>query len=295
MATMNPQPPVPPPSNEKSGGLNVPAWGSFLYQNFLLPAFSPSEWLNSNTPSGVNNGSTMDYFNSHEQQQQQQQSSHQQQQQQQSSQSYQPYPSQPSHPSLQPILPARSATNPFPYSQAGPSTYYQQPNYYASAIPTSLLQSSQQPSSSSVDVIDNLVTSPTSSRPTPHPSPKHFAPVSRGTKRRAGSLDSTESFDHEVEHEHEHEHDIAEGVERDGMIWGMKVEDYRALSARERKRVRNRISARTFRAKRKEHLSSLELDLEAKDSQIKAANDEASRLRKQVAELSARLAKYERV
>jgi hypothetical protein len=31
----------------------------------------------------------------------------------------------------------------------------------------------------------------------------------------------------------------------------MKVEDYRALSARERKRVRNRISARTFRAKRK--------------------------------------------
>jgi hypothetical protein len=44
---------------------------------------------------------------------------------------------------------------------------------------------------------------------------------------------------------------VPESVERDGMIWGMTVEDYRALSARERKRVRNRISARTFRAKRK--------------------------------------------
>lgn len=42
-----------------------------------------------------------------------------------------------------------------------------------------------------------------------------------------------------------------EGVERNGMMWGMKTEAYKALSARERKRVRNRISARTFRARRK--------------------------------------------
>jgi hypothetical protein len=66
----------------------------------------------------------------------------------------------------------------------------------------------------------------------------------RGTKRRADSIDSDELHS-------DHEHEVPEGVERDGMIWGMKVEDYRALSARERKRVRNRISARTFRAKRK--------------------------------------------
>jgi hypothetical protein len=67
-----------------------------------------------------------------------------------------------------------------------------------------------------------------------------------GQKRRVSSLDS------DVEHSHdEQEHKMPESVERDGMILGMKVEDYRALSARERKRVRNRISARTFRAKRK--------------------------------------------
>ena len=42
-----------------------------------------------------------------------------------------------------------------------------------------------------------------------------------------------------------------------------------------------------------EHLSSLELDLEAKDNQIKMANDEAKLLRKQVADLRARLSKYE--
>ena len=60
-----------------------------------------------------------------------------------------------------------------------------------------------------------------------------------------------------MDHVDEEQYEIHEGVERDGMIWGMKVEDYRALSARERKRVRNRISARTFRAKRKgEHTAS---------------------------------------
>lgn len=55
----------------------------------------------------------------------------------------------------------------------------------------------------------------------------------------------------EPEHESDHEQDENEGIERDGKIWGMPTEQYRALSARERKRVRNRISARTFRAKRK--------------------------------------------
>lgn len=74
--------------------------------------------------------------------------------------------------------------------------------------------------------------------------------------KRSRSLHSDSEFSHHShdehdEHDHEHDHEVPEGVERDGMIWGMRVEDYRALSARERKRVRNRISARTFRAKRK--------------------------------------------
>ncbi|RSH89809.1 hypothetical protein EHS25_001795 [Saitozyma podzolica] len=98
-----------------------------------------------------------------------------------------------------------------------------------------------------------------------------------GQKRRVSSLDS------DVEHSHdEQEHKMPESVERDGMILGMKVEDYRALSARERKRVRNRISARTFRAKRKQHLSSLESTLGAKDPQKQLAQEEASRLCKEV-------------
>jgi hypothetical protein len=208
----------------------------------------------------------------------------------------------------QSVAPSRSATYPLPpYSQPDPSFY--NPYYVPpSAIPTSLLQSlpSSSDISPSLDIIDNLVASPSPVMPniaTPNDSPK------RGTKRRAASLDSNDSGD---DHHFDGEPDIAEGVERDGMIWGMKVEDYRALSARERKRVRNRISARTFRAKRKgelcptilslsvpllmaEHLSSLELDLEHKDTQIKAANSEAARLRKQVAELKARLSKYELV
>lgn len=81
------------------------------------------------------------------------------------------------------------------------------------------------------------------------------------------------------------------------------MEDYRALSARERKRVRNRISARTFRAKRKggllnlsshvtrqadghrlEHLSTLEHDLSEKEQQIRVANEENARLRRELIE-----------
>ena len=78
----------------------------------------------------------------------------------------------------------------------------------------------------------------------------------RAAKRRGSSYSSLEDHD-DVDHVDEEQYEIHEGVERDGMIWGMKVEDYRALSARERKRVRNRISARTFRAKRKgEHTAS---------------------------------------
>lgn len=41
------------------------------------------------------------------------------------------------------------------------------------------------------------------------------------------------------------------------MIWGMKIEEYRSLSARDRKLVRNRITARIFRAKRKRERAPL--------------------------------------
>jgi len=166
------------------------------------------------TPNAVNPTNQMDYFNSQPQPRQQQQ------------------------------MPVQAQRLSLPYSQSGPSDYYQQQSYYpATSIPTSLLVSHNSSStiSPSVDVVDSQIIqspSPVSQHVTPAASPKQ-----RGVKRRASSLES-DSHD-------EQEHDIAEGVERDGMIWGMRVEDYRALSARERKRVRNRISARTFRAKRK--------------------------------------------
>jgi len=255
---------------------NTPAWGSYLYQNFLLPAFSPniaSQWLTSpfglsthetsNNGNNGNNGNHEDY-------------------------SAQP-PAPPgdyfgsswhvkNEPGLpQPPPPMNNAqsyqTQPPTYSQSQtPSSWS-----FFGGIPTSLLtanqqQQQQQPmqdikpnpyayntynnslnanasgsrpakiSPVSVDAVDELVASPSpmlSSRNSPHHSPK------KG-KRRALSMDSNED-----QYENEQDHEVPEGVERDGMIWGMRVEEYRALSARERKRVRNRISARTFRAKRK--------------------------------------------
>ncbi|KAJ9105509.1 hypothetical protein QFC21_001880 [Naganishia friedmannii] len=77
-----------------------------------------------------------------------------------------------------------------------------------------------------------------------------------------------------------------EGVERNGMMWGMKTEEYKALSARERKRVRNRISARTFRARRKEHLTVLESDLAERNAMLKAFQEEIRRLGEENSQLS---------
>lgn len=322
---------------------NVPAWGSYLYQNFLLPAFSPniaSQWLASPFTSTTGNANG----NAGEQQQQQQQ-------QQNGGAVYSGNPGVPgdyfgsaweqvkSEPeassqraSQPPMLSAQSyQTQPPTYSQSQQLPQPAQPqqqafNFFGGSIPTSLLTANQPSaytygsgddkktgfnssldglhgfdhnhasgsrsnslakiSPNSVEVIDEIVASPSpilSSRNSPHQSPK------KG-KRRALSIDSNE--DHYAD---EIEHEVPEGVERDGMIWGMKVEDYRALSARERKRVRNRISARTFRAKRKEHLSSLETTLNSKDTQIKLARDDAERLRREVENLKRRLSKYEKV
>jgi ABC-type hemin transport system ATPase subunit len=89
-------------------------------------------------------------------------------------------------------------------------------------------------------------------------------------------------------------HDHDEGVERNGMIWGMKHEEYQALSARERKRVRNRITARTFRAKRRQHISFMDSTLIAMDLEIHQASEENSRLRGELAALKLCLFEYEK-
>jgi hypothetical protein len=294
----------------------VPAWGSYLYQNFLLPAFSPSEWLNtpgagpqhtntdSNTVNTDNNNTSddtssvmNDYFgnataasamgNTWSDQNNMFSASS-------------GFSSSSYNVITQPL--ARSQTHPLPQtasyfpnhfqqsSNAGPSSFYPQPYY--NAIPTHLLQqtnsstSSSQTISPSIDVIEAQIVrtpSPTIDSNTSSPARKHnhrlhantgkkrssssevkavtqalHAPALHDKRRRASSFDTDGSHDEdhddplvEVDGLGENVYEIAEGVERDGMIWGMKVEDYRALSARERKRVRNRISARTFRAKRK--------------------------------------------
>lgn len=170
--------------------------------------------------------------------------------------------------------------------QAGPSSYNYFYNQQSGSIAPSLLApsvsgsppagpsvSAPQPQSKlSIDLVDSLVS----------PSKMDDGDAEDADARSHHSAESSN---------HEHEHD--EGVERDGMIWGMKVEDYRALSARERKRVRNRISARTFRAKRKEHLNSLESTLNSKDLEIKLAHEENLKLKRELIELKRRLAQYE--
>lgn len=199
-------------------------------------------------------------------------------------------------------------------SQPGPSSYYM--NFYSGSIAPSLLAPSTSSNGSgtpsthispSIDMVDKIVASPSplSVGGSP-PSMHHMRMASINMGGRMHTFDSADPYDHEggdsrsqhshpSEHDHEspneHEHD--EGVERDGMIWGMKVDEYRALSARERKRVRNRISARTFRAKRKEHLNSLESTLGAKDLEIKLLHEENLRLRRELGEMKRRMGHFD--
>lgn len=180
---------------------------------------------------------------------------------------------------------------------AGQSQYLMNMNMYGGSIAPSLLGApgvqsvgSGTPTttiSPSLDVVDKIVASPSPFGGSPG---RHSLADSDADGEIDPEADTRSNHSH---HSHDSTHDHDEGVERDGMIWGMKVDRYRALSARERKRVRNRISARTFRAKRKEHLSSLESTLGAKDLEIKIAHDEMLRLRRQVTDLQRRLAKYE--
>lgn len=173
-------------------------------------------------------------------------------------------------------------------NQAGPSNYNYYYNQQSGSIAPSLLAPTvggsptaapAQPSAHpqpqaklSIDLVDSLVSPP---------------------KTEDGEAEDADARSHHSAESSNHEHEHDEGVERDGMIWGMKVEDYRALSARERKRVRNRISARTFRAKRKEHLNSLESTLNSKDLEIKLAHEENLKLKRELIELKRRLAQYE--
>lgn len=136
--------------------------------------------------------------------------------------------------------------------------------------------------------------------PTNSPLPGYKRPIT--VKGKRSSLDQGPNNNRAVaglggdySDEEDNGNDIPEGVEKDGMMWGMKTEDYRALSARERKRVRNRISARTFRARRKEHLNDLESGMVERNAIVKAAHDEIQALKMQNEELRQRLSKYEAV
>jgi len=266
----------------------APSWGNYLYQN-VLPNI-PTDWIMNANLSSTNSGS-----NTHSNG---------------ASGQANLFTSAATGWSGATHSGPNAASAGMPISQSEPNSYYM--NYYSGSIAPALIAPSTSSTGSgtpstihispSIDVVDKIVTSPSpiasvgGSPPTFHTGRFRVQSFNARPNRSLyseadGEMDHHSHHSEEHESPHEHEHD--EGVERDGMIWGMKVEEYRALSARERKRVRNRISARTFRAKRKEHLNSLESTLGAKDLEIKLAHEENMRLRRELGELKRRLAQYE--
>jgi hypothetical protein len=100
--------------------------------------------------------------------------------------------------------------------------------------------------------------------------------------------------------------DLEEEENRYAYRSGMRVTAYRALSAKERKKISNKFAARALRAKKKgkcrdgndsaddvEYLTSLESTMSVKEKQFRMALAETARLRREIAQLKARLLMYE--
>jgi len=121
-----------------------------------------------------------------------------------------------------------------------------------SSISPAMLNSRAPRASSPVSMFSDDALHPISAQTSPHSQPQSL-PIHPGMqhanlKRGSASSMMTDADDLDGD---DLDGDEADGVEKNGMMWGMPTAAYRSLSARERKRVRNRISARTFRARRK--------------------------------------------
>lgn len=267
----------------------APSWGNYLYQN-VLPNI-PTDWLlNANIPANAGDASPASATSTH------------------SAASANLYTTDANGWN---VATAQMPTTVMGQSEAAANAYYM--NYYGGSIAPSLIAPSTSSTGSgtpskhqispSIDFVDKIVQQSPSPLASVGGSPpsfhtgrfriQNFGHRNLSLDSDADCLDSRSQHSQHSEENDSHDHEHDEGVERDGMIWGMKVDEYRALSARERKRVRNRISARTFRAKRKEHLNSLESTLGAKDLEVKIAHEENMRLRRELAEVKRRLAQYE--
>ena len=117
-----------------------------------------------------------------------------------------------------------------------------------------------------------------------------------------GDTDSDEKNEESLHDARARSDPIPEATARNGKIWGMKVETYNALSAADRKRVRNRLSARMLRARKKSEycrlceystsagqVSTLETQLTRKDRHLEATMKEIRHIRSEVASLRAQL------
>jgi len=62
--------------------------------------------------------------------------------------------------------------------------------------------------------------------------------------------------------------------DRDSDDWRPSPEEYKKMSSKEKRQLRNKISARNFRVRRKEYISTLEADISERDALISAIRSE---------------------
>ncbi|KAF7968994.1 hypothetical protein HWV62_28728 [Athelia sp. TMB] len=122
------------------------------------------------------------------------------------------------------------------------------------------------------------------SEPEPAPAPEKIAPVKVGGKGKArkgtvagGGIRKAAIPEKEREKDWElltRAPGEAKVEDRESDDWRPSPEEYKKMSSKEKRQLRNKISARNFRVRRKEYISTLEADISERDALISAIRSE---------------------
>ncbi|WWC63616.1 uncharacterized protein I303_106221 [Kwoniella dejecticola CBS 10117] len=115
------------------------------------------------------------------------------------------------------------------------------------------------------------------------------ANLPRGAKRRSTSASHSSNSWDEMDKYMPSSTEVGTRELGDDQPWGMPQSEYKALTPRDKKQVRNRIGARRFRAKRKDYVSNLEVQLRTRDDELATMKARVDAQQVEINQLRARL------
>ncbi|WVQ71980.1 hypothetical protein IAR50_001523 [Cryptococcus sp. DSM 104548] len=167
--------------------------------------------------------------------------------------------------------------NPYPHPETAPRM---------PAYPSSPSYNNLSPVSPTTHIIPGVRGSAMSPRPMYHDMPHTPATMAIGAKRL--SMNSSSSDNEDYRGGGRRGSSAIENECTEEQPWGMPQEEYKALTPAAKKQVRNRIGARKFRAKRKEHFNKMEAKVQQRDEEIAALHAQLEAQHNEIQELRSR-------